>query len=57
MQALRFITDYFNNDIYYGAKYELHNYNRAINQLTLLDILVDKEPDLNKRIDAFIKKF
>lgn len=36
MQALRFLTDYLNNDIYYGAKYEAHNYNRAKNQIVLL---------------------
>jgi Ser/Thr protein kinase RdoA (MazF antagonist) len=37
MQALRFLTDFLNDDIYYGTKYELHNYNRTINQLVLLD--------------------
>jgi Ser/Thr protein kinase RdoA (MazF antagonist) len=57
MQALRFIADYLNNDIYYGAKYELHNFNRAINQLTLLNILVDKEIKLNERVDAFLNQF
>jgi Ser/Thr protein kinase RdoA (MazF antagonist) len=57
MQALRFIADYLNNDVYYGAKYELHNFNRAINQLTLLNILVDKETELNKRVDTFISRF
>ena len=36
MQALRFITDYLNNDTYYGAKYENHNYIRALNQIELL---------------------
>lgn len=36
MQALRFVTDYLNKDVYYGAKYQDHNLNRAINQLTLL---------------------
>jgi Ser/Thr protein kinase RdoA (MazF antagonist) len=36
MQALRFLTDYLNNDVYYGAKYSLHNRNRAENQLVLL---------------------
>jgi len=46
MQALRFLTDYLNNDIYYGAKYELHNLNRTINQLTLLNKLVKKETRL-----------
>lgn len=36
MQALRFLTDYFNNDIYYGAKSEQHNLVRAGNQVQLL---------------------
>ena len=54
MQALRFITDYLNNDIYYGASYELHNLNRATNQLTLLNILTSKEEALNKHVTNFI---
>jgi Ser/Thr protein kinase RdoA (MazF antagonist) len=36
MQALRFITDYLNNDVYYGARYEDHNLVRAQNQVVLL---------------------
>lgn len=36
MQAVRFLTDYFNNDVYYGSKYEGHNLVRAQNQVTLL---------------------
>jgi Ser/Thr protein kinase RdoA (MazF antagonist) len=36
MQALRFLTDHLNNDIYYGSKYEGHNLIRARNQATLL---------------------
>ena len=36
MQALRFLTDYFNDDRYYGARYENHNVIRAQNQLKLL---------------------
>ena len=36
MQALRFITDHLNNDVYYGASYEGHNFSRAYNQLALL---------------------
>jgi hypothetical protein len=36
MQALRFLTDYLNDDIYYGRRYEDHNYVRALNQSTLL---------------------
>lgn len=37
MQALRFLTDYLNKDVYYGAKYPGHNLNRAKNQLVLLE--------------------
>lgn len=36
MQALRFLADYINNDVYYGAAYPQHNLNRAINQCVLL---------------------
>lgn len=36
MQALRFLTDYLNDDSYYGSRYEGHNYIRARNQATLL---------------------
>jgi Ser/Thr protein kinase RdoA (MazF antagonist) len=42
MQAIRFLTDYINNDIYYGARYEEHNFTRAGNQLSLLKNLEDK---------------
>jgi Ser/Thr protein kinase RdoA (MazF antagonist) len=41
MQGLRFLTDYINNDIYYGAAYEKHNYNRAKNQIVLLQKFSD----------------
>lgn len=37
MQAIRFLTDHLNNDVYYGAKYEGHNFIRAGNQVTLLE--------------------
>lgn len=37
MQALRFMTDFINDDIYYGISYELNNYNRTKNQLRLLE--------------------
>lgn len=39
MQAIRFLTDYINDDCYYGAKYEGHNFVRAGNQITLLQRL------------------
>jgi Ser/Thr protein kinase RdoA (MazF antagonist) len=52
MQALRFLTDYLNDDVYYGSKYEGHNFMRAKNQVVLLEKLIGKEEDLNKLITA-----
>ena len=46
MQALRFLTDYLNDDKYYGAKYPRHNYIRAKNQLVLLERLLEKKEEL-----------
>ena len=48
MQALRFLTDYLNNDVYYGSKYPGHNFVRASNQLTLLERLSEKETLFNQ---------
>ena len=50
MQALRFLTDYLNDDIYYGAKYEGHNFMRAKNQMALLEKLIEKEAALIRMI-------
>jgi Phosphotransferase enzyme family len=41
MQALRFLTDHLNGDVYYGARYPGHNYNRAANQAALLRRLME----------------
>jgi Ser/Thr protein kinase RdoA (MazF antagonist) len=38
MQALRFLTDHLNMDIYYGAKKEGQNFVRALNQIRLLEM-------------------
>jgi Ser/Thr protein kinase RdoA (MazF antagonist) len=46
MQALRFITDYLNDDKYYGSKYEGQNFVRAGNQVTLLKKLLALEDNL-----------
>jgi aminoglycoside phosphotransferase (APT) family kinase protein len=37
MQAIRFLADYLNNDIYYGSRYLGHNLVRARNQARLLE--------------------
>jgi Ser/Thr protein kinase RdoA (MazF antagonist) len=52
MQALRFLTDYLNNDLYYGAGYPSQNLIRASNQAVLLQRLFEKEPVLiNEKLD------
>ncbi|ATL47638.1 aminoglycoside phosphotransferase [Chitinophaga caeni] len=54
MQGIRFLTDYLNGDIYYPIKYAEHNYDRAKNQLTLLQALVAKEGKLQSIIDKYL---
>jgi thiamine kinase-like enzyme len=45
MQALRFLSDYLNGDIYYHTTYDDQNLDRALNQLTLL-----------KKLELFLSK-
>jgi len=41
MQALRFLTDYLNQDIYYQISYPGQNLDRAANQFQLLQLLIE----------------
>jgi len=50
MQAVRFLADYLNGDVYYPIKYDGHNLDRARNQWTLLTRLREKEQPLQKII-------
>jgi hypothetical protein len=50
MQAIRFLTDYLQNDQYYGRKYDRHNLNRAKNQITLLKRYIEAEPVFNEML-------
>ncbi len=52
MQAIRFLTDYLNDDVYYGAKYPKHNLIRAQNQSVLLEQLLKKKEQLQNIIDV-----
>ncbi len=52
MQAIRFLTDYLNDDVYYGAKYPAHNLVRAGNQAMLLQRLLQKKDLFTKMIKA-----
>ncbi|RPD96004.1 aminoglycoside phosphotransferase family protein [Aureibaculum marinum] len=46
IMALRFLTDYLNNDIYYKTKYLEHNLDRAKNQFKLIESFTTKIPIL-----------
>jgi Ser/Thr protein kinase RdoA (MazF antagonist) len=54
MQAIRFLTDYLNDDVYYGARYEKQNFIRASNQLVLLEKLCKKENELVPLINRIL---
>ncbi len=55
MQAIRFLTDYFNNDQYYGARYETHNLLRAQNQFVLLSHLATQQKSLQSSLPNFAR--
>jgi hypothetical protein len=50
MQAVRFLTDYLNGDVYYKTKYKEHNLTRTRNQIRLLQSIEDQETEMNKII-------
>jgi hypothetical protein len=40
--VLRFLTDYFNNDVYYKVNYPEHNWDRVRNQFKLIKSFSEK---------------
>ena len=52
MQAIRFLTDFLNGDIYYQTQYPKHNLVRAKNQLTLLEKYIQSENTFQRLISA-----
>jgi Ser/Thr protein kinase RdoA (MazF antagonist) len=57
MQGLRFLTDFLNNDSYYGAQYPGHNLTRAKNQFKLLTEYVNAEPIFKQLIGSVNHEF
>lgn len=51
--GVRFLTDYFNNDVYFKTTYSEENFVRARNQFVLLERLEEIEPELR----AITKKY
>jgi Ser/Thr protein kinase RdoA (MazF antagonist) len=56
MQALRFLSDYLNNDVYYGSAYEGQNFYRTVNQAQLLKLLIQKEEKFSGIVSAIAQK-
>lgn len=50
MQAVRFLTDYINGDIYYKIQYPEHNLVRTNNQFKLLRSVEDHTPEMHRFI-------
>ncbi len=57
MQALRFLTDYLNNDVYYGVAYAGQNLVRTQNQMVLLKQLCNKEAVLQVLVTETLESF
>lgn len=53
MQAVRFLTDYLNGDVYYSTHYECQNLVRAKNQLKLLQRYIESEVSLKALTSSF----
>ena len=49
MQAIRFLTDFLNNDRYYQIRYPGHNLMRAKNQFQLLRLMMDKRSEIERK--------
>ncbi|PKQ44406.1 phosphotransferase enzyme family protein [Confluentibacter flavum] len=50
IMALRFLTDYLNNDVYYKIKYPNHNLDRAKNQFKLLQSMSQKMSQIENEL-------
>ncbi len=56
MQAVRFLTDYLKNDVYYKTGYNEHNLVRTRNQLKLLSSIEQQETDLENSTRHIIEE-
>lgn len=57
MQAIRFLTDFLNGDIYYEIKYAGHNFARAKNQFKLLNEYIGAEKKLDQLLSWHSKSY
>jgi len=55
-QAVRFLTDYIQNDIYYNTNYTEHNLVRTRTQIALLESVEQQSSEMQKIIDKYLSK-
>ncbi|MEE9431766.1 MAG: phosphotransferase [Melioribacteraceae bacterium] len=55
-QAIRFLTDYILNDIYYSTAYAEHNLVRARTQFTLLESIENQTVEMEKIVEKYSHK-
>ena len=53
--GIRFLADYYNNDVYYKISFPEENYVRARNQFVLLKRLEEKEEELKTIAKKYFK--
>jgi hypothetical protein len=53
VQALRFLSDYLNNDVYYKTHYDEHNLVRAQNQLALYQSILTQEKEMTDFMSTY----
>ena len=53
VQALRFMTDYLNNDVYYQTDFDDHNLVRAQNQLALFKSILKQRDKMEKLVKKY----
>ena len=53
--GLRFLTDYLEGDVYFRTHREHHNLDRCRTQFKLVQLLMEKEDELNAIVKGFIK--
>lgn len=54
MQAIRFLTDFLSGDVYYSVTHPLHNYDRARNQINLLQKLLEQQDSLEEIVSKVL---
>ena len=55
MQAVRFLTDYLDGDLYYQTRYAEHNYVRTLAQYKLYQETVKAAPSMQDYIHSLVK--